>query len=185
MDRIDQAFLQVDRQNFIPSQLKHLAFIDSPLPIGYGQTISQPTTVRLMLEWLAVQPDDKVLDIGSGSGWSSALLSQLTGSKGQVFAVDRIPELVKFGQTNCRRAGLNNIKFYQAGEHYGLIKYAPYERILVSAAASQLPGLLIDQLTIGGKLVIPVRRDILEVTKIKNNKINCITHVGFVFVPLI
>ena len=185
MERINQAFQQIDRRNFVPTQLKQLAMLDGPLPIGYGQTISQPTTVRLMLEWLAVQPADKVLDIGSGSGWSSALLAQLTGPMGQVFAVDRIPELVEFGRINCQRAGLKNIKFYLAGEDYGLTKFAPYDRILVSASARQLAESLLDQLTDSGKLVIPVRHDILEITKIKNNQINCVTHAGFVFVPLI
>jgi protein-L-isoaspartate(D-aspartate) O-methyltransferase len=185
MERINKAFQQIDRRNFVPPHLRQLAALDGPLPIGYNQTISQPTTVRLMLKWLNVQPTDKVLDIGSGSGWSSALLAYLTGPRGQVWAVERIPALVKFGRANCRRIGLKNVKFYKAGENYGLAKFAPYDRILVSAAAQQLPHSLLDQLNDGGKLVIPVSYDILEITKINSDKINCITHPGFIFVPLI
>jgi protein-L-isoaspartate(D-aspartate) O-methyltransferase len=185
MDKIDKAFQQIDRQDFISPHLRQLSAFDGPLPIGYGQTISQPTTVRMMLQWLAVQSADKILDVGSGSGWSSALLAYLTGPKGQILAVERIPALVKLGRANCRQAGINNVKFFPAGKAYGLAKYSPYDRILVSAAARQLPKALLDQLKIDGKMVIPIRHDILEITKIKANDYNYVVHPGFIFVPLI
>jgi len=185
MELIDKAFQQINRQNFVLDHLKDLADIDGPLPIGYGQTISQPTTVRMMLSWLGVQPGDKILDIGSGSGWSTALLAFLTGPGGQVLAVERIPSLMKLGKTNCRKIAVLNVEFFKAGKDYGLAKYAPYDRILVSAAADKLPELLITQLKIGGKMVIPVRHDILEITKTKTDEYESLTHSGFIFVPLI
>ncbi|MBX4197014.1 protein-L-isoaspartate O-methyltransferase [Candidatus Saccharibacteria bacterium] len=185
MDRIGQAFTKFDRVNFIPNEAKPMAQVDAPVPIGYGQTNSQPTTVEMMLEWLDVQPGDKVLDVGSGSGWTTALLSYLAGPKGEIYAVELVPELVEFGRENAERAGVKNAKFYQAGDQFGLPERAPFDRILVSASADKLPQVLIDQLKPGGKLVVPVHNDILEVIKDTNGKTHTKTHPGFVFVPLI
>lgn len=185
MSSITDAFEAIDRSNFIPDEYKAEAKADAPLPIGYGQTISQPTTVRLMLTWLDVKPGNRVLDVGSGSGWTTALLSALSGKTGKVFAVELIPELVKQGKNNCERIGINNVEFLQAASEYGLPKQAPYDRILVSASAKQLPAELIDQLKIGGILVIPVKNDILEITKKSPHEYETTTHPGFIFVPLI
>jgi protein-L-isoaspartate(D-aspartate) O-methyltransferase len=185
MSAVDKAFEEINRKKFVPDHLIDLAAIDGPLPIGYGQTISQPTTVRLMLEWLAVQPGERILDVGSGSGWSTALLANITGPQGSVWAVERIPALVRLGRANCRKAGILNVKFFLSGNDYGLAKYSPYDRILVSAAANQVPQALLAQLKVGGKLVIPVRHDILEITKKTADNYNYVTHPGFVFVPLI
>lgn len=185
MDLINQAFKSIQRVDFVSEDLKEQASIDAPLPIGFGQTISQPTTVRLMMEWLEAQPKDKVLDIGSGSGWTTALLSYIVGPKGRVFAVERIPELVRLGRNNCNNAGIQNVKFFQAGDQYGLPEYSPYDCILVSATAQKLPEELLDQLKVGGKLVIPVQNDILEITKTSDHDYESITHSGFVFVPLV
>src|SRR4051812_49232849 len=104
MDPIEQAFESVSRKNFVPEDLADRVLIDAPLPIGFGQTISQPTTVKMMLEWLGPQAGDKVLDVGSGSGWTTALLSHLVGPKGQVYAVELVPQLVDFGRQNAQRA---------------------------------------------------------------------------------
>src|SRR3990167_5795569 len=113
-DRIEEAFEVVDRAKFMPKDVRHLAGYDQAVPIGYGQTISQPYTVSLMLQWLDPQPGDKVLDIGSGSGWTTALLAYLVGPKGKVYAVERIPELVEFGRDNCERFGVKNAYFSTA-----------------------------------------------------------------------
>lgn len=161
------------------------AAVDAPLPIGYGQTISQPTTVEMMLGWLEPEPGNKVLDVGSGSGWTTALLAQLVGPTGMVYAVELIPELVEFGRQNVERLGIGNAKFYRTGKQLGLPKHAPYDRILVSAAAEELPKQLIEQLKPGGKLVVPVRNDILEIEKEKDGSYEQAVHPGFVFVPLI
>lgn len=185
MDRIEQAFKTVDRKQFVADASARMAKIDEPLPIGYGQTISQPTTVRRMLRWLDTQPSEKVLDVGSGSGWTTALLSHIVGSQGSVFAVERIPQLIELGRTNCDRAGVRNATFFQAGKEVGLPRHAPYDRILVSASAQTLPLMLLSQLRVGGKLVIPVRNDILEITKKSEHAYETNTHAGFMFVPLL
>ena len=184
--RIEEAFDVVDRAQFMPDNVRHLADIDNAVPIGYDQTISQPYTVRLMLQWLDAQPGNKVLDIGSGSGWTTALLSHLVGKKGQVYAVERIPELVEFGRDNCERFGVKNAYFSTAGEELGLPEEAPFDRILVSASADEFPEELMEQLNINGKLVIPVQNDILEITKTsEKNGRDVRKHPGFVFVPLL
>jgi len=169
----------------LPSSVRPMADLDIPLPIGHDQTNSQPTTVRHMLTWLDARPSQKVLDVGSGSGWTTALLSHIVGKDGKVYAVERIPELVQFGRNNCARLDLKNVEFVVAGAHYGLPKHAPYDRILVSASASEFTEELMDQLKVGGKLVVPVQDTIFEVTKLAGGKTKVIRHPGYVFVPLI
>lgn len=182
---IDEAFEAVDRRQFLPKDARESAEIDAPIPIGHGQTNSQPYTVRVMLEWLDPRPGDKVLDVGSGSGWTTALLSHIVGSKGRVYAVERVPELVEFGRDNVQRAGIKNAEFYPAGDELGLPEEAPYDRVLVSASADQLPQELVEQVKTGGKMVIPVQYDILEISKVSKDKIDIQKHPGFVFVPLL
>lgn len=183
---IEKVFRKVRRANFVLPRYRDEVRVDAPLPIGHGQTISQPTTVRVMLEWLDAKRGDKVLDVGSGSGWTTALLSNIVGSKGEVYAVERIPELKEFGEKNCQKAGIKNAKFYLADSKiFGLPAHAPYDRILVSASAKELPQELIDQLKIGGKLVIPVGDSVLEISKKSKDNIEIIEHFGFIFVPLI
>lgn len=185
MDTITRAFLKAPRQDFLPESVRHQAAADIPLPIGFGVTNSQPSTVRMMLRWLAVKPGDKILDVGSGSGWTTALLSALAGKKGEVYAVEAIPELVVFGEQNAKKLNIKNVRFFEAGKPVGLPKYAPYERILVSAAAAEVPGLLLSQLKPGGKMVIPVKDEILEVSKKSEADFEVKSHYGFAFVPLI
>jgi len=184
MNKITEAFQTIDREQFLPPHLRGQADIDAPLPIGYGQTNSQPTTVRIMLEWLDPQPGDKILDVGSGSGWTTALLSYLVGPQGKVYAVERVPRLVEFGFANVKRAGIANAEFFQAGSMFGLPQHAPYDRILVSATAKKLPQELIDQLKPSGKLVMPVGSTIYEITRTKDG-IDTVPHPGFAFVPLV
>lgn len=186
MGTINDAFKRIYRVNFVPDDQKNRASQDIPLPIGYGQTISQPYTVRRMLEWLDARVDDIVLDIGSGSGWTTALLSSIVGLNGFIYAVERIPELLRFGKSNCKKYGIKNVKFYRSHKNvYGLPEKSPYNRILVSAAAESVPDELINQLTIGGKMVIPVKNNILEITKKADSNLETIVHPGFIFVPLV
>lgn len=182
--RLSNAFRAVARRSFLPVDKHDLANTDMPLPIGYGQTNSQPTTVRRMLEWLDVQPGNVILDIGSGSGWTTALLAYLTGPSGRVDAVELVPQLRKFGETNCRANGVTNAHFYAAGKEFGMPEKAPYDRILVSASTDALPPELIEQLQPGGRLVIPVGNSIIVLTKNIDKTTSQQRHDGYVFVPL-
>lgn len=185
MDRVEKAFLAVPRERFLPEDVRGDAAIDSALPIGFGQTNSQPTTVGMMLRWLNPLDGNSVLDIGSGSGWTAALLAYLVRPAGKVYAVERIAQLVEFGKSNCRKLGIKNTHFYRAGQAIGLPEHAPYDRILVSAAAKKIPVELPRQLKDSGKLVIPVGSDILEIEKAPGGSLVKRIHGGFAFVPLI
>ncbi|MNH29217.1 Protein-L-isoaspartate O-methyltransferase [compost metagenome] len=138
-----------------------------------------------MLEWLSPRPGEKVLDVGSGSGWTTALLAHLVGREGAVYAVEKVPQLVRFGMKNCKRVGTRNAHFFKAEEEYGLSRFAPYDRILVSAAATDLPGALVGQLKMSGRMVIPIRGSIHVIDKIDETTIEDVEYPGFLFVPLI
>ncbi len=185
MGRVEEAFRSLRRADFVTAELREVSDVDTPLPIGFGQTVSQPSTVKLMLSWLDAMPGDQVLDVGSGSGWTTALLAHIVGPQGIVYAVERIPELVRFGRDNCSRLGVENAFFFRAGKEYGLREHAPYARILVSASAREVPVELLDQLTIPAKLVIPVQYNILEIAKTGEDEYRTIRHPGFEFVPLV
>ena len=168
----------------MPAVHQDKAYKDYPLPIGYGQTISQPFTVTFMLELLAPQKGDKVLDVGSGSGWTTALLAVLVGEKGKVFGVEKIPELVEFGQENLAKYNFANAKIIQAGAELGLPSEAPFDRILVSAAADEIPKSLVSQLKTPGILVLPVKDTIIQIKKTATGEIFQRVFPGFAFVPL-
>jgi protein-L-isoaspartate(D-aspartate) O-methyltransferase len=185
MSKLDEAFEAVPRIKFLRPENRALYQVDVPLSIGYQQTNSQPSTVRMMLRWLDPQTGDKVLDVGSGSGWTTALLAYLVGSTGTVYAVEKIAELMKFGQENCRRLNIHNVRFFQAGKTYGLPAFAPYDRILVSAAAATLPNDLLDQLKVGGRIVIPTNTSINVIDRLDHETYEHKEHPGFVFVPLV
>ena len=185
ISRIDKAFGAIKRADFLPDESKARADIDAPISIGFGQTNSQPSTVQMMLEWLDPGRGEKVLDVGSGSGWTSALLAYLVGSSGRVYAVEKVPELVKFGTANCRRAGIRNIQFFGAVSAIGLPDFAPYNRILVSAVANELPPELPAQLVAGGRLVIPIKNSVYVIDKNSDGSLESTEYPGFIFVPLI
>lgn len=187
-DVIIKAFLEIDRAEFVPKNLESEAYIDIPLPLEYGQTISQPLTVAFMLELLNPRPEQNILDVGSGSGWTTALLSYIVGSKGKVTALEVISELCEMGKRNV--AKFNFIKkgiaeFYNTDGNFGYSKNAPYDRILVSAAAEEIPKLLKEQLKIGGILVIPVYNNIWRLEKKGRGSFSVEKYPGFSFVPLV
>lgn len=187
-DLIIDAFSEMNRIEFVPFHLESQAEANIPLPIGYGQTISQPLTVAIMLELLDARRGQNILDIGSGSGWTTALLSYIAGEEGKVMAIERIAELCEFGRKNVDKFGFVKkgiAEFHCADGNKGFLRNAPYDRILVSAAASDVPQPLKDQLKIGGKMVIPVHNDIWYLEKKSKDDFYKEEFPGFAFVPLI
>jgi protein-L-isoaspartate(D-aspartate) O-methyltransferase len=179
-----EALLNVDRRDFVQPEHQDLAYEDSPLSIGEGATISQPTTVAFMLELLQPQPGHKILDVGSGSGWTTALLAEIVSEKGRVIGLELIPELVEFGRTNLNKYSYSNAEIWQAGKKIGAQDSAPFDRILVSAAAVSVPDQLIQQLKPGGIMVLPVQNSVVKVEKISDTQSQMYDFPGFAFVPL-
>jgi protein-L-isoaspartate(D-aspartate) O-methyltransferase len=156
-DRLSAAFATVPRSDFLPRHQRSSAGQDRALFIGHGQTGSQPTTVRNMLQLLDPQPGQRILDVGSGSGWTTALLATLVTSSGRIYGVELVPELTAWGRANLARYDVGWASIHQADpDRLGLPEHAPYDRILVSAEAPELPAPLVEQLGPGGRMVIPV-----------------------------
>jgi len=177
------SFNAIDRKDFVSPGLQDEAYEDHPLAIGAGQTISQPYTVAFMLELLQLQESDDILDIGCGSGWSTALLAQ-TAKSGFVTGVELVPELLELARGNLEKYPLTNIRLELAGEALG-IPGQTFDKILVSAAAEELPSELVDQLKHGGIMVIPIKNDMIVVFKREDGSIEQSEFSGFRFVPLI
>lgn len=187
-DPIINAFSKIHRVEFVPDDLSSQAEVDIPLPIGFGQTISQPSTVAFMLELLDPASGQKILDVGSGSGWTTGLLSYIVGEKGLVIAIEKIKELCEYGQKNVDKFHFvknGTAEFYCQSAEDGLIQKAPYDRILVSATVEQIPQAFKDQLVIGGKMVIPVHNEIWYVEKKSEEDFEIEKFPGFAFVPFI
>ncbi len=183
--RVLDAMLRIPREEFIPQDLARSAYEDHPLPIGEGQTISQPYMVALMIEKLELKGEEKVLEIGTGSGYQAAILACLCK---EVYTVERIPGLVKFSTKNLKKAEVDNIIIKQDDGYSGWPEFSPYQAIIVACAISEVPPALIEQLDEGGKLVIPLGgRFSQELTVIKKKKGKIETEIGCgcVFVPLI
>lgn len=187
--RIIDAFRKVDRQQFLLNEFRGDFELNTPLPIGYGQTNSQPLTVAFMLEQLQPQAGDRVLDVGSGSGWTTALLAEIVGPDGRVYAIECVPQLRQFGEANVKKFGFQNIEFKTGDGSQGWPERAPFDLIEVAAAAESVPEALIEQLAINGRLIIPVGteagQDLTLLTKQPNGQCDIQTFPGFAFVPLI
>ena len=148
------AMRTVPRHAFVPQDLVENAYDDNPLPIGYGQTISQPYIVAWMTELLELQPGDKVLEIGTGSGYQAAVLAEL-GSV-QVYSIEIIPELSERAESTLEKLGYTQVMIKQGDGYYGWAEFAPYDAIIVTAAPDHLPAPLAAQLSEGGRMVIPI-----------------------------
>ena len=184
MDRIAEAFSAVPRRLFLPRGARWRAGLDAPILIGHGQTNSQPRTVEAMLRLLRVEPGQRVLDVGSGSGWTTALLAHLTGESGEVLGVEIEADLVRFGSDNLAATHQPWASIHQAEPGFlGLPDKAPYDRILVSAEPRTLPEELVDQLGDGGRMVIPVYGTMLLVVR-EGGEVTVTRHGGYRFVPL-
>jgi len=183
-DRVSAAFDATPRAGFLPRAARLRARFDGPIQIGLGQTNSQPRTVAAMLRLLEVREGDRVLDVGSGSGWTTALLAQLTGPFGEVVGVELEPTLVEFGRRNLARTGRPWARIEQAVPgRLGWPDGAPYDRILVSAEPRHLPQQLVDQLAGDGRMVIPVSGTMLLVVRTPMGT-EVTEHGGYRFVPL-
>lgn len=185
---IIDAFQKIDRRDFVPDELKEQSYFNAPLSIGYGQTISQPLTVAFMLELLRPEKGNKILEIGSGSGWQTTLLSHVIGNDGKIFAVEIIPELTGFGRKNASK--YNFVKKGIAEFHHfnainGMPELAPFDRIISAASGWEIPQAWKNQLKKGGRIVAPVENSIHLLIKNGENNFEEKNYPGFVFVPLV
>lgn len=174
------------RNEFVPNAYLDAAFDNGPLPIGHGQTISQPYIVALMTDLLELEADHIVLEIGTGSGYQTAILSQLCK---KVYTVEYIPVLADAANARLQRLGYHNIESMTGNGYDGWLEHAPYDGIIVTAAASHIPQPLIDQLKRGGRLIIPVGRphlyqELMLVEKNEDGEVNIRQVLGVAFVPL-
>jgi protein-L-isoaspartate(D-aspartate) O-methyltransferase len=212
---IIEAFKAIKRIDFLPEDSRDLAELDTALPIGYSQTISQPLVVAFMLELLSPQSGEKILDIGSGSGWTTALLAHLVSQKGgnqiskdepvipsfafspelsknqkgRIIAIEIVPELKEFGEKNVAKYNFIEkgiVEFLCADGSKGYEKEAPYDKILASASVQgKIPEAWKKQLKVGGRIVTPVGNSIWLLRKKKENEFEEKEYPGFIFVPLI
>lgn len=187
VDPVDAAFAALPRAGFLPPAEAPFAHLDRPLPIGHGQTNSQPTTVRHLLQQLDVRPGQRVLDLGCGSGWTTALLAHLVGDAGSVLGLEIVPELVAFGRRNLARHPLPWARIEQADPGVlGRPEAGPFDRVLVSAEARQVPGDLVDQLAADGVMVVPVRGRLAVVRRTAASTEPEVRWLGhYAFVPLL
>jgi protein-L-isoaspartate(D-aspartate) O-methyltransferase len=181
------AMSKVPRDLFVPGESRQYAYEDRPLPIGYGQTISQPYVVALMCEALRIEPGSRVLDVGTGSGYAAAVMAEM-GAK--VIGIDRKSELAEFAKTNLIRAGYPTVEIHCGDGTLGYPQAAPFDTIMVAAGSPALPGTLKNQLTIGGRLVIPIgpsrhHQHLLRITRQSETDFSSETLGDVTFVPLI
>ena len=151
-DRVMAAMVQVPRHEFVPVELQHVAYANSPLPIGCGKTISQPFMVALMADLLEFEDDDTVLEVGTGLGYQAAVVAELAS---QVYTVEIIEKLAREGQKRLQAAGYENIHFRIGDGAQGWPDHAPYDKVIVTAAPELIPPALLQQLKPGGRMVIP------------------------------
>jgi len=185
-DRVMQAMATVPRHRFVPVELQELAYEDLPLPIGCGKTISQPFIVALMTDLLAIEEQDKILEIGTGLGYQAAILTELAQ---QVFSVEIIEELAREAEVRLRATGCNNVQLRIGDGSRGWVEHAPFDKIIVTAAPELVPQRLLEQLKPGGKLVLPVgvedKQMLIVVEKGDDHQVRTRELIAVQFLPLI
>jgi protein-L-isoaspartate(D-aspartate) O-methyltransferase len=185
--RLLQAFAEVQRELFVDPALAHLAYSDGPLPIGFGQTISQPYIVALMIDAARVGPSHRVLEIGAGSGYAAAILAKLAAS---VIALERISELARLARHRLEQLGLGNVRVVEGDGTLGHVEGAPYDAILAAASGRDVPRSLVAQLAPGGRLVMPIGapgaiQHLVAVTRLDDGTLDRCDLGAVRFVPLI
>ena len=184
---VEDAMLSIRREDFVPPDVRRYAYDDTPLEIGFGQTISAPHMVAMMCEELELKKGLKILEIGAGSGYHAAVISKIIGEEGKVYSIERIAELAEFARKNLEKAGIKNVEVIEGDGSLGLPEYAPYDRILVTCSAPDIPEPLIEQLKEGGIILIPVGRTFSVLIKgiKKGKRLEKKEICGCAFVPLI
>lgn len=183
--KVLDAFCKVERHKFIPEEVRGSAYADFPVPIGEGQTISQPYIVALMTECLNLTGQEKVLEIGTGSGYQAAILAELSK---EVYSIERFGSLAKRAEALLNELGYTNIKIKVCDGTLGWQEEAPFERIIITAASPRIPLPLTEQLKEGGRLILPLGENfsqVLTVVEKKNDKLESVQVCGCVFVPLV
>ncbi len=184
-EQVLAAMRRVPRHLFVPAEVRGSAYSDYPLPIGHGQTISQPYIVAMMTSLLQIQPDDHLLEIGSGSGYQAAVLGILAR---EVISIERIPEVAQLARKNLADAGITNVTVVIGDGTLGFPGGAPYDGVLITAATPSIPSPLVEQLAEGGRIVAPVgSRDLQELVRLtrKGHDLTRESFGGVVFVPLL
>jgi protein-L-isoaspartate(D-aspartate) O-methyltransferase len=184
---VEEAFKSVPRENFIPTSNKDFAYVDTPLYIGSGQTISAPHMIAIMCEILKLKKNSSVLEIGTGSGYHAAIVSKIIGDAGHVYSIERVPQLAEKAKKNLENNNIKNVTVEIGDGSEGLYKYSPYDYIYVTCAAPDIPMSLIEQLKDPGKLLVPVGRGfcILKLLEKREGKIITTDKGGCAFVLLI
>lgn len=186
-DKVENAIRKMPRDEFVPISLKENAYEDVPLQIMKNQTISQPSVVSRMTEWLDIREGQKILEVGSGSGWQTAILSYLVG-QGKVYSIERHSELVDFAKKNLVRLGINNVKVILGDGNLGFPEESPFDRIIITAACKKVPEQLLEQLSDEGLLIAPVgefQQSMTLLKKTSNGIIEIKNQPGYAFVPLL
>ena len=185
-DPVVRAMRAVDRRGFLPRARLPWAHEDRPLEIGHGQTCSQPATVAAMLRLLDVPAGARVLDVGAGSGWTTAILARLVGPGGEVLGVERLPDLAAWGAANVRRARMPWARVVRSlPDELGAPRPGGWDRVLVSAAADTMPEALVDLVAPGGRMVVPVRHVMTLVERDTDGRVQVSEHGTYSFVPLV
>jgi|TARA_Y100000310_G_scaffold316358_1_gene367984 protein-L-isoaspartate(D-aspartate) O-methyltransferase len=183
-----KAFENINREDFIPENVKAQAYDDVPLPTLRGKTISQPSTIMMMTSALELKKGDKVFEVGTGSGYQTAIIAEIVGKEGKVVSSEILPELVTFAKQNLKKSGIKNVEVHEDDGSKGFEEEAPYDKIIITAASKEFPKPLLEQLKVGGTIVGPVgnqnEQEMVRGTKDKKGKLELEFLGQFIFSPL-